>query len=199
MPDPARPAVMATPNLDERPLPHSCILRSTTRFSVRCSLHKSKPRHCIFERVHCLTTLACWTLAMQALAAEQCQNHLDLCCPLTTPLYLLSSTNMLPSSTNSPGASLHQTHGFPPPSAHFGPPFAMLKTSGNVLTLLLTGPPSSLSATNTTSSSCLPKKSTSPASYTHPLLLPLPLISQSSPPPQNPKSIRSCPTVQTAM
>ena len=34
----------------------------------------------------------------------------------------------------------------------------MLKTSGNVLTLLLTGPPSSLSATNTTSSSCLPKR-----------------------------------------
>ena len=78
--------------------------------------------------------------------------------PLTTPLYLLSSTSMLPSSTNSPGASLHQTHGFPPPSAHFGPPFATLKTSGNLLTLLLTGPPSSLSATNTTSSSCLPKR-----------------------------------------
>jgi len=34
----------------------------------------------------------------------------------------------------------------------------MLITSGNVLTLLLTGLPSSLSATNTTSSSCLPKK-----------------------------------------
>ena len=33
----------------------------------------------------------------------------------------------------------------------------MLRTYGNVLTLLLTGPPS-LSATNTTSSSCLPKK-----------------------------------------
>ena len=53
---------------------------------------------------------------------------------------------MLPSSTNSPGASLHQTHGFPPPSAHFGPPSAMLKTFGNVLTLLLTGTLSSLSA-----------------------------------------------------
>ena len=78
--------------------------------------------------------------------------------PLTTPLYLLSSTNMLPSSTNSPGASLHQTHGFPPPFAHFGPPLATLKTSGNVLTLLLTGPPSSLSATNTTSSSCFLKR-----------------------------------------
>ena len=33
---------------------------------------------------------------------------------------------------------------------------------------------------------------------THPLLLPLPLISQSSPLPQNPKSTRSCPTVQTS-
>ena len=121
--------------------------------------------------------------------------------------------------------------------------------------MLLTGPPSSLSATNTTSSSCLPKKSTSPASYlqppttpnvfgkqsinsytashhlswhftcrqlcflfhrqniqtpslslaslphhlcTHPLLLPLPPISQSSPLPQNPKSTRSCPTLQTS-
>ena len=31
---------------------------------------------------------------------------------------------------------------------------------------------------------------------THRLLLPLPLISQSSPMPQNPKSTRSCPTVQ---
>jgi len=39
----------------------------------------------------------------------------------------------------------------------------MLKTSGNVLTLLLTGPPSSISAINTTSSSCLPKKSTTPS------------------------------------
>ena len=96
------------------------------------------------------------------------RNHLDLSCPLTTPLYLLSSTNMLQSSTNSPGTSLHQTHGFLPPSVHFGPPFATLKTSGNVLTLLLTGPSSSLSATNTTSSSCLPKKSTSPASYLQP-------------------------------
>ena len=86
------------------------------------------------------------------------RNHLDLSCLLTTPLYLLCSTNMLPSSTNSPGASLHQTHGLLLPSAHFGPPFATLKTSGNVLTLLLTGPPSSLSATNTTSSSCLPKR-----------------------------------------
>jgi len=44
----------------------------------------------------------------------------------------------------------------------------MLKTFGNILTLLLTGPPSSLSATNTTSSSCLPKKSTTPASYLQP-------------------------------
>jgi len=44
----------------------------------------------------------------------------------------------------------------------------MLKTFGNVLTLLLTGPPSSLSTTNITSSSCLPKKSTSPASYLQP-------------------------------
>jgi len=44
----------------------------------------------------------------------------------------------------------------------------MLKTSGNILTLLLTGPPSSLSAINTTSSSCLPKKSTTPASYLQP-------------------------------
>jgi len=34
----------------------------------------------------------------------------------------------------------------------------MPKTSGNVLTLLMTGPPSSLSAANITSSSCLPKK-----------------------------------------
>jgi len=33
---------------------------------------------------------------------------------------------------------------------------------------------------------------------THPLLLPLPLIFQSSPLPQNPKSTRSCPTVQTS-
>ena len=41
---------------------------------------------------------------------------------------------------------------------HFGPPSAMPKTSGNVLTLLLTGPPSSLSKTNSTSSSCLPKR-----------------------------------------
>ena len=59
--------------------------------------------------------------------------------------------------------SLHRTLGFLvlPPSVHFDPPSAMLKTSGNVLSLLLTGPPSSLSATNTTSSSsCLPKKST---------------------------------------
>ena len=68
--------------------------------------------------------------------------------------HLLSSTNMLPSSTNSPGASFHQTHGLLLPSVHFGPPSAMLKTFGNVLTLLLTGPPSSLS----TSSSCLPKR-----------------------------------------
>ena len=113
---------------------------------------------------------------------------------------------------------------------------------------------------NTTSSSCLPKKSTTPASYLQPpttpnvfgkqstnsytanpphrfpplllacicrqlcfffhwqniqtppfshqppchiisalpLLLPLPLIFQSSPLPQNPKSTRSCPTVQTS-
>ena len=35
----------------------------------------------------------------------------------------------------------------------------------NTLTLLLTYPPSSLSATNTTNSSCLPKKSTTPALY----------------------------------
>ena len=59
--------------------------------------------------------------------------------------------------------SLHRTLGFLvlPPSVHFDPPSAMLKTSGNVLSLLLTGPPSSLSATNTTSSSSsLPKKST---------------------------------------
>ena len=48
---------------------------------------------------------------------------------------------------------------------HFGPPSAMLKTSGNALTLLLTGPPSNLSGTSTTSSSCPPKKSTTPASY----------------------------------
>ena len=34
--------------------------------------------------------------------------------------------------------------------------------------------------------------------HTHPLLLPLPLIFQSSPLPQNPKSTRSCPTVQTS-
>ena len=93
---------------------------------------------------------------------------------------------MLPSSANSPGASFHQTHGFLPPSVHFGPPSAMLKTSGNVLTLLMTGPPLSLSATNTTSSSCLPNSvSLSPATplhhlHTHPLLLSLPLISQSS-------------------
>jgi len=44
----------------------------------------------------------------------------------------------------------------------------MLKTFGNTLTLLLNGPPSSLSATNTTSSSCLPKKTTIPASYLQP-------------------------------
>jgi len=31
-------------------------------------------------------------------------------CLLTTPLYLLCSTNMLPSSTNSPGASLHHSN-----------------------------------------------------------------------------------------
>jgi len=160
----------------------------------------------------------------------------------------------------SPGASLHQTLGFLPPSVHFDPTFAMLKTSGNVLTLLLTGPPSGLSATITTSSFCLPKNSTIPASYlqlpittnvtdkqlinsytanpphryrpllalhlqtalplfslakytnsvclspvtplhhlrTHPLLLPLPLTSQFSPLPRNPKSTRSCPTVQTS-
>ena len=48
----------------------------------------------------------------------------------------------------------------------------LLKTSGNVLTLLLTGPPSSLSATNTTSSSCLSKKSTIPASYLQPPITP---------------------------
>jgi len=93
------------------------------------------------------------------------RNHLDLCCPLTTPLYLLCSTNMLPLSTNSPIASLHQTHGLLLSSVHFGLPSAMLKTFGNVLTLLLTGPPSSLPATNTTSSSCFPKKNTIPASH----------------------------------
>jgi len=93
---------------------------------------------------------------------------LDLSCPLTTPLYLLCLTNTLPLSPNSPGASLHQTLGFLPPSVHFGPPSAMLKTSGNALTLLLTGPLSSLSATNTTSSSCFPEKSTIPASYLQP-------------------------------
>ena len=96
------------------------------------------------------------------------RNHLDLSCPLTTPLYLLCETNTLPSSPNSPGASLHQTHGFLPPSVHFSLPSAILKTFGNVLTLLLTGPPSSLSATNTISSSCLLKKSTIPASYLQP-------------------------------
>ena len=83
---------------------------------------------------------------------------MDISCPLTTPHYLLCSTNTLPSSPNSPGASLHQIHGFLPPSMHFDPPSAILKTCGNVLTLLLTGPPSSLSATNTKSSSCLPKR-----------------------------------------
>ena len=72
---------------------------------------------------------------------------------------------MLRSSPNSLGVSLHQIHGLLPLSAPFDPPSAMLKTSGNVLTLLLTSPPSSLSATNTTSSSCLPKKSTTPALY----------------------------------
>ena len=125
------------------------------------------------------------------------------------------------------------------------------------------GPLSSLSATNTTSSSCLPKKSTTPAWYlqpstnpkrlwktvnkllhrksssplpitspgtsladsftsfitgkisklrlfllpatllhhlhTHPLLLPLPLISQTSVLLQNPKSTRSCPTVHSKL
>ena len=65
---------------------------------------------------------------------------------------------MLPSSPNSPGASLHQTHGFLPPSVHFDPPSAMLKTSRNMLTPMLNGPSSSLSATSTTRSSCLPKK-----------------------------------------
>ena len=65
---------------------------------------------------------------------------------------------MLPSSPNFPGASFHQIHGFLPPSVHFDPHFAMPKTSGNVLTLLQTGPPLTLSTTNTTSSSCLPKK-----------------------------------------
>ena len=44
---------------------------------------------------------------------------------------------------NSPSVSLHQVCGFLPSSMHFGPPSAMPKTSGNVLTLLLTGPPSS--------------------------------------------------------
>ena len=39
----------------------------------------------------------------------------------------------------------------------------MPKTSGNVLTLRLTGPLSSLSTTNNTYSSCLPKQSTTPA------------------------------------
>jgi len=38
------------------------------------------------------------------------RNHLNLSCLLTTPLYLLCSTNMLPSSTNSPGASLHHSN-----------------------------------------------------------------------------------------
>jgi len=47
----------------------------------------------------------------------------------------------------------------------------MLKTSGNVLILPLAGPPSSLSATNT-SSSCLPKKSTIPVSYLQPPITP---------------------------
>ena len=51
----------------------------------------------------------------------------------------------------------------------FDPPFIMLKTSGNAPTLLLTGPLSSLSATNTTSSSYLPNKSTTQT------LIPLPL------------------------
>ena len=62
----------------------------------------------------------------------------------------------------------HQTHGLLLPSEHFGPSSAMLKTFGNVPTLLLTGPPSNLSTTNTTSSSCLPKKSTTPASCLQP-------------------------------
>ena len=113
------------------------------------------------------------------------KKKLDLSCPLASPLYLLSSTNMLLLSTHSPVASLHQTHGFLPPSVHYGPPSAMLKTSGNVLTLLLTGPPSSLSATNTTSSSCLAKKSTSPASYLQPPTTPNILAnSQQTPTPQ---------------
>jgi len=101
---------------------------------------------------------------------------------LTTPLYLLCLTNMLPLSPNSAGASLHQTLGFLPPSVHFDPPSAMLKTSGNVLTLLLTGPPSSLSATSTTSLSCLPKKSTIPASYLQPPITPSVFGKQSNPP-----------------
>ena len=65
---------------------------------------------------------------------------------------------MLRTSPNSPGVSLYQTHGLLLPSAPFDQLSAMPKTSGNALTLLLTDPPSSLSATNTTSSSCLPKR-----------------------------------------
>jgi len=51
-------------------------------------------------------------------------------CLQHTPLYVLCLTNMLPSSPNSPGASLHQIHGFPPPSVHFDPPSAIVKTRG---------------------------------------------------------------------
>ena len=43
-----------------------------------------------------------------------------------------------------------------------------MNQSGNVPILLLTGPPSSLSATNTTSSSCLAKKTITPALYLQP-------------------------------
>ena len=85
-------------------------------------------------------------------------------------------------SPNSPGASLHQTLCFLPPSAHFDLPSTMLKTSGNAFTQLLTGPLSSLSATNSTSSSCLPKKSTIPASYLQPPITPSVFGKQSNPP-----------------
>ena len=99
-------------------------------------------------------------------------NHLDLSWSLTIPLYRLYLTNMLRSSPNSPGVILHQIYGLLPPSAPFDRPCAMPKTSGNALTLLSTGPPSSLSANNTTSSYSFPKKNTTPALYLQPLTTP---------------------------
>ena len=84
-------------------------------------------------------------------------------------LYLIS---MLPSSPNSLGVRLNPTPGSPPHYEPSGPLFATLRTSGNALTLLLTGPPSSLCATSTTTSFSQPRNTSTLTASLYPLTTP---------------------------